>query len=725
MTFSPRYRALVYASLLASFLVVVWGGIVRVTGSGLGCPDWPLCHGQFLPSLDPATRIEWTHRFLAIVGGLTVASLVLWSLMVYRADRRVLAFAIAVAVLYPLQAVLGAITVVLELPPEWVTVHLANAELLLAALTILAVIVRWPSTVPLPTGGWTWLAVAAVVGTFVLLVSGAYVRGANATTACLGWPSCVESPESGPLSVSAGPGIAMLHRYISAIVGLLLAAACVEAWRHRRDASGLGPLAIGTGVIFIAQVAIGAANPLTGFSPWALGAHPAAASLLWCSVVALAAVAWRPASHQRALVADLIALTKPAIMSLLLLTALGGMFLAARGVPPFGILAATLIGGAAASGGAASLNQYFDRDIDERMRRTRKRPLPARRVSTSVAIWWGIALNVVAFIVLAVFVNLLAATLALAGTAFYILVYTIWLKRSTAQNIVIGGAAGAIPPLVGWAAITGSLDLSAWLLFAIVFFWTPAHFWALALLIRDDYERAGVPMLPVVRGDEATAWNILAYAASLLLLTLLLLTVVAAPLLMLGAPIRPLLRGLPAWVRSRIVRPLARARAVRAVVHRLRHPLIAAALYVGGLYAWHLPNLYDAALLDARVHVVEHAWFFFSALLFWSVVIDPEPFRATLAYGARLPYLLVLGAAQNTVLGGILSFSSRLLYTAYASLGDTTVFGMDRVTDQRVGGAIMWVVGDFVFLAAASVAFFLWLAEEEEMQRRRERIASR
>src|SRR4029077_16237569 len=136
-------------------------------------------------------------------------------------------------------------------------------------------------------------------------------------------------------------------------------------------------------------------------------------------------------------------------------------------------------------------------------------------------------------------------------------------------------------------------------------------------------------------------------------------------------------------------------------------------------------NLYDAALLDARVHLIEHAWFFASALVFWSVVIDPEPFRATLGYGARLPYLLVLGAAQNTVLGGILSFSSRLLYTAYASVSDTTIFDMDRVTDQRVGGAIMWVVGDFVFLAAASVAFFLWLAEEGEMQKRRERIASR
>ena len=205
----------------------------------------------------------------------------------------------------------------------------------------------------------------------------------------------------------------------------------------------------------------------------------------------------------------------------------------------------------------------------------------------------------------------------------------------------------------------------------------------------------------------------------------MLLTVVAAPLLMLGAPIRPLLRGLPAWVRAAVVRPLARARPIRAVVHLGRQPLVAAALYVGGLYAWHLPNLYDAALLDARIHVVEHAWFFLSALVFWSVVIDPEPFRATLGYGARLPYLLVLGAAQNTVLGGILSFSSRLLYTAYAGISETTIFDMDRVTDQRVGGAIMWVVGDFVFLAAASVAFFLWLAEEEEIQKRRERIASR
>src|SRR3989454_10424859 len=145
MTFSPCYRALVYASLLASFLVVVWGGIVRVTGSGLGCPDWPLCHGQFLPSLDPATRIEWTHRFLAITSGIAVAAMVVWTVARYRARGPVLGLVIAVAILYPLQAVLGGITVVLELPPEWVTLHLANAELVLATLTALAVVGQWPA----------------------------------------------------------------------------------------------------------------------------------------------------------------------------------------------------------------------------------------------------------------------------------------------------------------------------------------------------------------------------------------------------------------------------------------------------------------------------------------------------------------------------------------------------------------------------------------------------
>ncbi len=522
MSFGARYRALVYLTLLLSFLVVVWGGVVRVTGSGLGCPDWPTCHGEFLPSLDTATRIEWLHRFLGVAGGLSLASLVAVTLALYRRDRRALALVLAAGVLYVFQAVLGAVVVLLELPDTWVTVHLANAELVLAALTALAVAVRWPGSLAAPRGArWTSLLLAGAVGTYVLLLTGAYVRGDGASMACTTWPFC----DNGPFPLAGAPAIHMAHRWVAAIVGVVVLAGCWQAWRHRREAPGLGPLALVTAVVFVAQVLVGAANPWTQFSPWALGAHPAVASLLWCCTVALTVVAWHPSAPSRELVDDLVALTKPAIMSLLLLTAVGGMFLAARGVPSFGVLVAVLVGGAAASGGASALNHYFDRDIDDLMRRTRQRPLPSRRVGDEWAIGLGISLNVIAFAVLALFANILAAALALSGTLFYILVYTLWLKRSTVQNIVIGGAAGAIPPLVGWAAVTGSLDLEAWLLFAIVFFWTPAHFWALALLIRDDYARAGVPMLPVVRGDEATAWNILIYALSLVPLSMLLFVV--------------------------------------------------------------------------------------------------------------------------------------------------------------------------------------------------------
>jgi cytochrome c oxidase assembly factor CtaG len=177
----------------------------------------------------------------------------------------------------------------------------------------------------------------------------------------------------------------------------------------------------------------------------------------------------------------------------------------------------------------------------------------------------------------------------------------------------------------------------------------------------------------------------------------------------------------PGPIRRGIVRPLARSPVLRGALHLLRHPLVAGALYVGGLYAWHVPGLYDAALADARVHVLEHLWFLASGLLFWSCVIDPEPFRATLSYPARLVYLLLAGAAQNTVLGGVLSFSSRLLYDAYAA----APAGVDPLTDQRIGGAIMWVTGDAIFLAAASFAFFRWLESEEKSQQRRERIGGK
>ncbi len=198
-----------------------------------------------------------------------------------------------------------------------------------------------------------------------------------------------------------------------------------------------------------------------------------------------------------------------------------------------------------------------------------------------------------------------------------------------------------------------------------------------------------------------------------------LLTTIAPPLLLLGLPVRPLLRGLPDALRAGVVRPLARSTLVRRFVHVLRHPLVAVLVFVGGVYLWHWPALYDAAVEDAGIHVLEHLHFFVGALVFWSVVIDPEPFRGTLPYPARIIYLLLAGAAQNTLLGGILSFSTRLLYPHYTDRG--VAYGLDALTDQRIGGALMWVVGDAVFLLGASFAFFRWLEDEERTQRRRER----
>ena len=221
-------------------------------------------------------------------------------------------------------------------------------------------------------------------------------------------------------------------------------------------------------------------------------------------------------------------------------------------------------------------------------------------------------------------------------------------------------------------------------------------------------------VLALASGIEILAGDLF----SIHMLQHMLLTIVAAPLLMLGAPVRPLLRGLPAVIRAGVVRPLARATALRTLLHVLRHPLVAVAIYVGGLYLWHWPELYDAAAANVALHTVEHAHFFLGALLFWSVVIDPVPFRGTLPYAARIVYLLLAGAAQNTLLGGLLAFSTRTFYSYYAERA--AALGIDALTDQRVGGAIMWVPGDTIFLIAASGAFFLWLEMEEREQRRRE-----
>jgi protoheme IX farnesyltransferase len=223
-----------------------------------------------------------------------------------------------------------------------------------------------------------------------------------------------------------------------------------------------------------------------------------------------APVAWR----------DYVTLTKPRIMSLLLVTGAAGMFVGAQGVPDLGLFATAMLGLSLACGGASALNHVLDRDLDRSMKRTASRPVAEGRVSPELALEFGLALSALSFVLLASVVNVLTACLALVGNLFYVLVYTRWLKRSTPQNIVIGGAAGAVPPLVGYAAATGDLALPALFLFLIVFFWTPPHFWALALLIKRDYEAAQIPMLPVVRGDRETARQVLLYTVLLVGLTL-------------------------------------------------------------------------------------------------------------------------------------------------------------------------------------------------------------
>jgi len=219
---------------------------------------------------------------------------------------------------------------------------------------------------------------------------------------------------------------------------------------------------------------------------------------------------------------DYVTLTKPRIMSLLLLTTYGAMVLAYGGPPPAVLTVAAMVGGALASGGASALNHWIERKSDPLMGRTRGRPVASGRIAPASAFTFGLVLTVLAFATLVLWANLLAALLAMAGTLSYVLVYTLWLKRSTTHNIVIGGAAGAIPPLVGWAAVTGSLALPAWYLFALVFFWTPPHFWALAIILKDQYTAARIPMLPVVAGVSATRVQILLYTFTVVALSVLL-----------------------------------------------------------------------------------------------------------------------------------------------------------------------------------------------------------
>jgi heme o synthase len=309
--------------------------------------------------------------------------------------------------------------------------------------------------------------------------------------------------------VSGASHLDTTHRLLAALVAPPLAALVATAWwAHRR----LVPSTLAAATLFAAAAAF----------PGRGSVHIGLAALALAALCVVAVQSFQGERTEWGSWRDYVTLTKPRIMSLLLITGFCGMIAGARGWPGTERTVAAIAGLALACGGASALNHVLDRDIDPLMgERTSRRPVASGRVPASRGVEFGLALTAFSFVLLASTVNVLTAFLALAGGLFYVVVYTRLLKRSTPQNIVIGGAAGAVPPLVGWAAATGHLGVAAWLLFAIVFVWTPPHFWALALLIKDRYASANVPMLPVVRGERETARQIVLYSLGLVAVTLL------------------------------------------------------------------------------------------------------------------------------------------------------------------------------------------------------------
>lgn len=363
--------------------------------------------------------------------------------------------------------------------------------------------------------------------------------------------------------VSGVLGLGAAHRLLAVLALPPLAALVAAAWVAYRRL--LAPT-------IAALLCFAAAAAVT--SP---GAHLAAASAAFAATVVVAGLVFRGVLVPLGPWRDYVALTKPRIMVLLLITGAAGMVVGAGGLPAAGRFVLAMVGLALACGGASALNHYLDRDIDPLMGpRTKARPVASGRVVPAYALEFGLALSALSFALLASTVNVLAALLALAGNLFYVLVYTRYLKRRTVQNIVIGGAAGAVPPLVGYAAGSGDLTLTALLLFAIVFVWTPPHFWALALLIKDNYAAARVPMLPVVRGDAETIRQILRY--TVLMIAVTLVPVALGSLGLVYALAALALGGWFAWLALRLRRNPSKRRAAVLFHYSL--------LYLALLYAF-------------------------------------------------------------------------------------------------------------------------------------------
>jgi len=364
--------------------------------------------------------------------------------------------------------------------------------------------------------------VLLLVAVFLLTVVGRLVTVTGAAFYCEGFPICTPTAPVGYLK--------LLHLTLVAFASVVMYLVWRKAWREQRHHNSVLPVTTVTGILFLGQALIGAVIVTRGYPMHLVVLHAFTAVSLWISLAMLVfisgtlkedGVADYPYDWKRR-AKDFFILSKPVIVLLLLVTTYGGLVAGGKAWPSASLTFWTLLGGALAAGGSSALNQYIDRELDKNMQRTSKRPLADGRLTAAEGLSYGLALSLISYYVMAGFVNLLAALLSLAGIFYYVFFYSVWLKKATVQNIVIGGGAGAIPPMVGWAAATGSLNLAAWILFAIIFLWTPPHFWALAIVRIKDYARAGVPMLPVVQGEEKTREQIFIYTVVLVAVTLLL-----------------------------------------------------------------------------------------------------------------------------------------------------------------------------------------------------------
>ena len=360
------------------------------------------------------------------------------------------------------------------------------------------------------------------IAVLALTVAGRIVTVTNAWAYCTGWPVCTPTAPLGWMK--------LVHMSLVGVASILMLAVFRKAWHEQREQRIILPLTTILAVMFFGQALVGATQVIQVYVEQLVILHQLTTVALWISLALLVYSSGMLVNEEtkfaplngRQRLKDFFALSKPLIVGLLLITTYGGLVIGARAWPSLSLTLWTLLGGALAAGGSSALNQFIDRELDKNMQRTAKRPLADGRLTSAEGLAFGLGLSLVSYYLLACFVNGLAALLSLAGIIYYVILYSLWLKKATVQNIVIGGGAGAIPPMVGYAAATGHLGWTAWILFAIIFMWTPPHFWALAIVRVKDYENAGVPMMPVVRGELETRKQIFVYTIELVIVTLLL-----------------------------------------------------------------------------------------------------------------------------------------------------------------------------------------------------------